>query len=280
MNWQPLAINTRGMCWLAQLAGSWTEKAPLLLTCAAILVCAIDARAASSPDKAITDQNASTAAIVRRLVENNQERANQLPDCTSKRHYHIEFHGFGRKMVADMDVDVTDHGSASRSFHITSESGSHVLLDHVLKKLLDSEEDAAHNREQTGLTPRNYNFTLVGNAIEEGRPLFILQVEPKVKRKLLYHGKIFVDAQDYAVARIEAQPAENPSFWIRSTQIHHAYAKVGEFWLPQRNVSESKIRFGGTATLTIDYGSYAFALPSAPLTQSAIASSQSSPPQH
>ena len=161
-------------------------------------------------------------------------------------------------MEADMDVDVLDHGSASRSFHITAQSGSHVLLDHVLKKLLENEQEAAQHRDATGLTPQNYKFTLIGNTNEDGRQLFILQVEPKTNQKLLYRGRIWVDAADYAVVRIEAKPAENPSFWIRSTEIHHVYSKVGDFWLPQRNVSESKTRLGGRATLTIDYGDYKF----------------------
>lgn len=233
------------------------------------------ARAASAPDASVEGQSASTGAIVQRLVENNRDRANRLPECTSKRHYHIEFHGFGRNMVADMNVDVRDHGSASKTFRITSESGSHVLLEHVLEKLIDNERDASQNKEQNGLTPLNYNFTLVGNAYEDGRSLFILQVEPKENRKLLYRGRIWVDARDYAVARIEAEPAKNPSFWIHSTQIHHVYAKVGDFWLPQRNVSESKTRFGGTATLTIDYGNYALAGVNAPQ-QTAVASNQAS----
>ena len=280
MNWQPPATDACTMCLPFKRAGSWNRGLRVLQVWAGVLACAVIARAASSPDAPASDQNASTAAIVQRLVESNKSRADRLPECTSKRQYHIEFHGFGHNMVADMNVDVTDYGSASRSFHITSESGSHVLLDHVLKKLLDNEEDAARNKEQTGLTPLNYNFTLVGNTNEDGHSLFILQVEPKANRKLLYRGRIWVDAKDYAVVRIEAQPAENPSFWIHSTQIHHVYAKVGDFWLPQRNVSESKIRFGGTATLTIDYGSYAFAHPNAPPAQSAIASSQSSPSPH
>jgi len=72
-----------------------------------------------------------------------------------------------------------------------------------------------------------------------------------------YH-RIWIDAGDYAVVRVEAQPAENPSFWIKNTDIHHVYAKSGEFWLPQTNTSESKVRLGGTAVLTIDYGTYQF----------------------
>ncbi|MGO9433701.1 MAG: hypothetical protein ACLPH3_14410 [Terracidiphilus sp.] len=226
--------------------------------CAILLVSAISANASDSPAISPAGEGTAAASIVQRLVENNKDRADRLPDCTSKRHYHIQFHGFGRTMEAEMDVEVLDHGSASRTFHITAQSGSHVLLDHVLKKLLESEQEATQHKNATGLTPQNYRFALIGNTNEKGRQLFILQVDPKIDQKLLYRGRIWVDATDFAVVRVEAQPAQNPSFWIRSTEIHHVYSKVGDFWLPQRNVSESKIRFGGTATLTIDYGDYEF----------------------
>jgi hypothetical protein len=237
---------------------TWQLCASVLLGYAILLVGVTDLNASDHPAISPSDEGTETASIVQRLVENNKDRADRLPACASKRHYHIQFHGFGRTMEAEMDVEVLDHGSASRTFHITAQSGSHVLLDHVLQRLLESEQEAAQHRNETGLTPQNYKFRLIGNANEEGRRLFILQVEPKISRKLLYRGRIWVDAADYAVVRIEAQPAENPSFWIRSTEIRHIYSKVGDFWLPQRNVSESKIRFGGTATLTIDYGDYAF----------------------
>jgi hypothetical protein len=280
MNWQPPATNTQGMCPPRVRTRSEMRSLYKVLAAAMMLTGTSSARVAGQSGPAPTDQNAATSAIVQRLVENNKARADRLPECTSKRHYHVEFHGFGHNMAADMDVDVTDHGSASRSFHVTSESGSHVLLDHVLKKLIENEENASRNREATSLTPVNYKFTLVGDANEDGRHLFILEVEPKANHGLLYRGRIWVDASDYAVVRIEAQPAENPSFWIRSTDIHHVYTKVGEFWLPQRNVSESKTRFGGIAKLTIDYGSYAFTGPNASPTLSVIASSQSSPSLH
>jgi hypothetical protein len=261
MNWRLPSINGRQRRSASQCG--WRMGMPVLLGCAALLASAIASNADDRPAISPPDQGAETASIVQRLVENNKDRENRLPDCTSKRHYHIQFHGFGRTMVADMDVEVLDHGSASRTFHITAQSGSRVLLDHVLKKLLESEQEGAQHRNVTGLTPQNYRFTLVGNVNEDGRQLFILQVEPRINQKLLYRGKIWVDAADYAVVRIEAQPAENPSFWIRGTEIHHVYSKVGDFWLPQRNVSESRIRFGGKATLTIDYGGYEFELPKA-----------------
>ena len=256
MNWRSPGINQRGK--RLSIQSEWRTRVSLFFTCAFLLGPAIPARAADRVATPTANEGAETASIVARLVENNLDRASRLPTCRSKRHYHIQFHGFGRTMEADMDVEVLDHGSTSRTFHIMSQSGSHVLLDHVLKQLLENEQEASQHKNVTGLTPQNYKFSLIGNADEDGRHVFILQVDPKINQKLLYRGKIWVDATDYAVVRIEAQPAQNPSFWIRNTEIHHVYSKVGDFWLPQRNVSESKIRFGGTAILTIDYGDYQF----------------------
>ena len=211
-------------------------------------------------DKSVTASSAEPNEIVWRMVACNETRAHQLKYFTSVRHYHLEFNGLGKSMSADMHVQATYVAGQGKSFHIIDESGSHLLLDHVLKKLLDTERDDSQQRN-SALTPFNYNFTFDSQTIENGRLLYVFAVDPKVKNKLLYRGKIWIDADDYAVVRVEAQPAENPSFWIRKTDIHHVYRKSGDFWLPEANRSESKVRLGGSAVLTIDYGTYRFEEP-------------------
>jgi hypothetical protein len=74
--------------------------------------------------------------------------------------------------------------------------------------------------------------------------------------KFLIRGKIWVDAADFAVVKMETQPAKNPSFWISQTRIHYTGAKTDGFWFPQRLLSETRVRIGGTAVLTINYGTY------------------------
>ena len=56
---------------------------------------------------------------------------------------------------------------------------------------------------------------------------YVLSVEPKKSNKYLYRGKIRVNDQDFAVCGIQAEPAENPSFWITSTNIDETYEKSG-----------------------------------------------------
>jgi hypothetical protein len=79
---------------------------------------------------------------------------------------------------------------------------------------------------------------------------------PKTRNKFLYRGKIWVDAKDFAVVRIEGEPGKSPSFWIKKTEIAHRYVKVNDFWLPAENRTESVIRLGGRAILSIEYKDY------------------------
>ena len=226
----------------------------------AVLFAFIAPRIASGQtDNTSLPASITTAQIVQQLVAHNQDRAQRLTYYTSVRHYHLEYRGFPHPAEASMDVQATCDGPSSKTFRVLSESGSPLMINHVLKKLLTSEQEGAHNQQQTALTPANYLFTLTGSVIQNGRRLYLLKVEPKVPRKLLYRGTIWVDAGDYAVVRIEAEPAQNPSFWVKNIEIHHVYSKIGEFWLPESDRSETKVRLGGTAILTINYGTYNFA---------------------
>lgn len=202
-------------------------------------------------------QSAPTAAqIVDRMEQKNQLRANDLRHYTSLRHYLVAYTGFPKDVTAAIDVQLDYDAPATKKFRILAESGSKYVCEHVLRKLVEGETEAGREQRSYALTRENYNFSLAGYDNLNGRPAYILNVEPLTASKYLYRGKIWVDATDYAVMRIDAEPAKNPSFWISQAQIHHTYSKVGEFWLPASNHSESKVRIGGTAVLTIDYGLY------------------------
>jgi len=210
--------------------------------------------ASSQPDRPPTPA-LTVSDVVRQLVEHNQARADRLKYYTSQRHYHLEYKGFPHAADATMDVEAV-YSAPSKTFRVLSESGSPKLINHVLKKLLKGEQDAAGEQSKNALSPENYNFALLDTTREDGRNLFVLRVDPKVPSKFLYRGTIWVDDVDFAVVRIEAEPAEKLSFWIRNTQIRHFYSKVGQFWLPQKDTSVTKVLLGGTATLTIDFEKY------------------------
>jgi len=224
-----------------------------VLVCIALIISTTalgEVDSTSLPTSALGDQ------IVKRMMESNEKRAQALQHYTEDRHYQVEYSGFLGNIAASMEVEVTYNAPSSKSFRILSQTGSKLLIDHVLKKLLESEREAAKALGQNALTPENYTFTMVGNEVVADQKLYLFQVEPRVNHRFLYRGRIWVDAKDYAVVKIEAEPADNPSFWIKRAEIRHTYSKTGDLWLPERNRSESTVRMGGTAILTIDYGAY------------------------
>lgn len=194
--------------------------------------------------------------IVARIQQQSAFQAQELESYDATRHYAVQYKGFGADIAAQMAVLVHFDQASGKSFRILSQSGSKLLCDKVLKKAVESEEEAQHDKNATALSPSNYSFAFSGTGVLNGRPNYILAVEPLRPGKFLYRGKVWIDAADYQVARIEVEPAKNPSFWISHSYIENTYAPTDGIWLPEHNRSQSKIRIGGTAVLTIDYGTY------------------------
>ncbi len=87
-------------------------------------------------------------------------------------------------------------------------------------------------RPKTRMVPENYEFQLIGSEYLQGRPAYVIDAIPQRSDKYLFRGRIWVDAEDFAVARVEGQPAKNPSFWTRSVHFVQQYHKSGAFWFP------------------------------------------------
>jgi len=200
----------------------------------------------------------SADEIVSRMVERNLERARALEAYQGTRVYRLEYRGFPGFRSAEMTVEVKYHSPGTKDFNIRSEKGSRLIIERIFKRVLQTEKDALseENQSRVALNQENYKFTLAGCESTTAGLFYILSVEPRTDNKLLYRGRIWVDAEDFAVARIEAVPAKSPSFWTKETKIEQVYAKVGTFWLPLFNRSSSDIRLGGHASFTIDYREY------------------------
>jgi hypothetical protein len=211
----------------------------------------------------ITTAPLSVNQVVDNLIRRDAERAQALSHYESTRVYHLAYRGFPGDRDAEMTVEATYDSPSTKRFQVISQTGSKLVLNRVFKRLLESETEAAEPEmhARTLLNRDNYSFALIGfepsgiNSSATGSQ-YVLSVYPKTRSKYLYRGTVWVDGTDFAVTRIEAEPAQNPSFWTKKNDIHHEYMKVGDFWLPRSNESVSYIRLGGRATLTIEYKNY------------------------
>jgi hypothetical protein len=200
----------------------------------------------------------TTSQVVSRMVEMNERRAEALRGYTSLRTYYLELHGI-LNLRADMEVKMAYHYPGDKDFTILSESGSAYICNHVLKRLIEAENESSHHGEnrQVAITPENYDFELTGHEHDGQGSYYVLKVTPRVDRKYLFKGRIWVDDRNFAIVRIEGQPAKAPSWWTTKVNFVAQYERVGDFWLPAMNQSVTSVRVFGRSLLTIQYKDYA-----------------------
>jgi len=197
--------------------------------------------------------------VVAKMIKFDAQRQSQLTGYTAFRHYSA----VNKKRHADMLVHVNCSSDGARQFDVLSEEGSGSIRKHVFHKLLSEEMEASRRgtRQSTRITPANYDFQVIGQETVATGPAYVLEVAPKTENKYLIRGKIWVDAKDYSIVRIEGQPARNPSFWVRSVHFVHTYQKVGPFWFASSTHTTSEIRIFGESELTIENSGYALIPP-------------------
>jgi outer membrane lipoprotein-sorting protein len=208
----------------------------------------------------------SAEDVVTKMMQFDAQRQSELTGYTATRRYVA----VNKKRHAEMLVRVSCDNSGAKEFTVVSEEGSGSLRKHVFQKLLSEETKASRRgtRTSTRLIPDNYQFQMVGQEILETGPAYVLSVTPKTANKYLIEGRIWVDANDYSIVRIEGQPAKNPSFWVRSVHFVHTYQKVGQFWFASSTHTTSEIRIFGESQLTIDNSDYTLNPPADRMAQS------------
>jgi MucB/RseB N-terminal domain len=198
----------------------------------------------------------SADEIVARMGAHDADRQLAMEGYEGMRKYILE--NEGRHKHAEMIVRVNGDPDGTKHFEIVSEDGWKAAHKHVLRKMLDSEAETSRpgERAKSRLNADNYNFQLVGVEAVGDRPAYVLELVPKRKERYLFRGRIWVDKEDYALVRAEGNPAENPSFWTKSTHFVHNYGKNGPVWFPVFTQSVTDVRIFGTTYLNIEYFDY------------------------
>ncbi len=213
----------------------------------------------SAPDSAALP---GVDEVIAKMVQQDRERRSAFQGYTSVRRYVLENTKYHKQ--AYMLVKMTQRRDGSKDLEIMTSSGWNGARKHVFPRLLEAEVEASRsgNLEDTRVTPQNYSFSMLRKEQVDGRKAFVIRVTPKKEKKYLMRGTIWVDAEDFAIMRMEGEPAKNPSFWIKSVQFAHQYEKHGSFWLAAADNSVSDARIFGPTQLRIDYFDYVFNEPS------------------
>ena len=208
------------------------------------LLCALACLLACLPSLAqqtahVTPLNADE--VIARVIEMNGVRAKALENYSSIRTYHLECHCLSHKK-ADMLVRVDYRAPNKKDFTILSESGSASVRNEVFKKLLEAEQESTQpeNQQRSAITSDNYTFTLVDYQRTNAGDFYVLDAQPRTKNKFLLRGRIWVDGKDFAITRVEGEPAVNPSWTTNNGNGPRWFVRVvacAPNWLAAESVS-------------------------------------------
>jgi hypothetical protein len=201
-------------------------------------------------------QQPTANEVIGKMIEHDRERQAGMDGYIARRHYVLE--NMRHHKRAEMLVRMKCQKDGSKEFEIVSSAGWGIARSHVFPNLLSAESDASQpgSAQRSRIIPENYSFEMVGTETVNDRPAYVIAADPKTSNKYLMKGKIWVDAEEYAIVRIEGQPAKNPSFWIKSVHFVHTYAKQGPLWLPVSDSSVTDARILGATGLKIEYFGY------------------------
>ena len=211
--------------------------------------------------------NAARAAENDALPDGNALAVKLMAQDAQRQVLAAGYHGMRRYVLdnermnkhAEIVVRVDCGADGIKHFELVSQEGWKGAWKHVISRMIASEAEASgsETKLKTRMSPDNYEFHTVRSALLGDRMAYVVDIVPKRQEERLIQGQAWIDAQDYAVVRIEGEPAKNPSFWVRSVHFVHTYQKSGSLWFPETTQSETEVRIFGETNLTIHYFDYA-----------------------
>ena len=219
-----------------------------VLQTAAVLLVAGGLLRAGSADG--SEQNRIIEGMMRRQTA--QQEA--ILSYTRVQHYSVTSARFGAK--AEREVRIHSDPVKGKSYEIVSRSGSTVIQNRVLDGLLEAEIASSQGSEL--LTLANYSFHLLGQEALGGGNCYVLETDPKHKDKRLLKGRIWLDAEDFSVIRVEGRSSESLSFWVGKPVIVRDYTRIAGYTWATRAHSHIDNLLLGKSELVIEYRDYQF----------------------
>jgi hypothetical protein len=218
---------------------------------AALLAClsvplAGQATAAPSP---------SADEVIAKMFARDTQRETAASGYTGIRQYDLENQQFAKH--SHMVVSVVCDPDGTMHFRVKSKEGWNSG-NNAIRQALETESEVTRPsmRPMTLVNKENYAFQMIGTALLNGRNAYVIDVVPQRQEIYLFRGKIWVDAEDYALARIEGQLAKTPSYWVRTVHFTFEFRKNGEYWFPSSTTSTSDVRIFGATVVNIRFLDY------------------------
>jgi hypothetical protein len=193
--------------------------------------------------------------VLARLENETNRRHTLLKEYSSSRQYTLQNLRFGKQAAASVVMKFRQ--PEGERYTVVARSGSD-RLNGIIDKIMASEAVASIPPENArhDVTAANYRVRLAGIETAGGRRCYILALAPRAKQPYLIVGKVWVDADTYAIVRMEGQFAASISMLVGAPRISEEFIEVQGFWLPGHVRSVTTSLLLGPTELEIQFSNY------------------------
>jgi hypothetical protein len=178
----------------------------------------------------------------------------------------------GKAASMDMDIQASLPGQKKEGrFHAlrkinpfgrisylkASFEGDNAVKSQVVVRYLQAEADAQQDQSDSiAITPANYKFKYKGQKDADGRPVHVFELTPKKKKKGLFKGEIWIDAETYLPVREEGNLIKSPSIFVKKLAFVRTFDIRDGMAVPLQVQSVVNTVFG-SAELKVDFSNFA-----------------------
>jgi hypothetical protein len=226
---------------------------------------------ASVPGRAETpasNQAMDLTKIVQGVDASVKNRINRLSGYKVTEHYAV-FRGKDEAHpAAEMVVKTTYLKQSGKSYEIVSQSGPAIWRSEVLGTLLDNEKRMSRPGilDTALIDSANYDMKLDAKASERlnGHDCLVLDITPRRSSPYLFKGRLWVNAQDFAIMQLEGTAAKSAFFLASAAEVSRQYDELNGLPMATHARAVSGSALLGKTVVKIDYSDYQLDLAPAP----------------
>jgi hypothetical protein len=216
--------------------------------------------------QAQTDPAAAGKQIIQRIDAAVGLRSRAIARYTVQEQYNLYRNG-ASEPTAQETVQTVYTYAAGKQYTTIAQGGSSLFRSAVIDKLLAEEKDVniVANREASWITSVNYEMQPQSEVVQlNGRACIVVLLKPRRKSPHLFAGKLWVDAADFTIVRLEGTPSETLSIFAGQSTVARDYAKFNGFAMATHAEGHSHSFLFGDTVLKIDYSGYRIELSPTP----------------
>jgi hypothetical protein len=157
------------------------------------------------------------------------------------------------EVVAEINFRPPSH----RDYTIQHSSGS-SRGPQLVRRILDHEVEitSKDNPATRAISPANYGFSYMGEAMLDGHACYLLRIKPRRVETDLISGQAWIDKHSFLIRQVDGEAEKTPSWWLKTVHIKLTFTDLDGAWVQKSMEAVADVRMVGAHTLTsriLDY---------------------------